>query len=544
MTNQFGKVSAIVALTGSMAMAAELNVSVTSGGSDIVVPCGGTVDYEVNGVLSDDQNLGLAGFLFDLAFSGGPLQPVVPSSRTMDNFASPGGVTGPDGFGGSVVDGRLVGVGGSQNTVKAPPPMTPVETGVGHTVEVLATGSLTVPVEPGTYTLALTNLVATVIVSGGDTWLVEPGGVGKINNLTVQVLPADPPATASNSGPACDGDDVTLLGGPEGMADYSWTGPQGFASAEQNPIVSPAVAGEYTLTVTDGNNCIGTATASVSVVPGPCDPPADCNSNNVHDACDIFSGTSRDCNGNSVPDGCDIDDGVPDGDGDGIMDECDNCPEIPNQDQSDSDGNGIGDACEGCLGATIASAVPLSGTVDARQPNDLESALPRWGIGSPGGAGTATEPIVITLSPPVSGAESCFNLCETAADSLAGPNSIATVTDLGNGDYEFILHHAITAGAVTTIQYKGDASFVVYTSHPANVNADSQSAPSDILKVIDYINGVSTSPWGLYSEDVDHSGMLGPPDILRVIDLLNGAGVFNGWLNKPLPGNPNCPSAS
>ncbi|MCH8150287.1 MAG: DNRLRE domain-containing protein [Planctomycetes bacterium] len=40
-----------------------------------------------------------------------------------------------------------------------------------------------------------------------------------------------------------------------------------------------------------------------------------------------------------------------DSDGDGIGDDCDNCPDLPNPGQSDADGNGIGDACDGscCL---------------------------------------------------------------------------------------------------------------------------------------------------------------------------------------------------
>jgi acetyltransferase-like isoleucine patch superfamily enzyme len=37
---------------------------------------------------------------------------------------------------------------------------------------------------------------------------------------------------------------------------------------------------------------------------------------------------------------------IPDADGDGIPDDLDNCPTIPNPDQADSDGNGIGDACD------------------------------------------------------------------------------------------------------------------------------------------------------------------------------------------------------
>ena len=58
----------------------------------------------------------------------------------------------------------------------------------------------------------------------------------------------------------------------------------------------------------------------------------DCNGNGIPDDQDIASGTSEDCDGNLVPDECD-----PDGDGDGIIDACDNCPQTSNPGQANTD---------------------------------------------------------------------------------------------------------------------------------------------------------------------------------------------------------------
>ena len=61
--------------------------------------------------------------------------------------------------------------------------------------------------------------------------------------------------------------------------------------------------------------------------------------------------TSGDADGDGVGDDCDDCPTVPnasqtDTDGDGIGDACDDCPDIANAVQVDSDGNGIGDACD------------------------------------------------------------------------------------------------------------------------------------------------------------------------------------------------------
>ncbi|MFH0980926.1 MAG: hypothetical protein V2A79_05245, partial [Planctomycetota bacterium] len=272
------------------------------------------MNYEITGLLSDTQNEGLAGFLFELAFTGGPLVPAdTPTGAPMVNFASPAGITGPAGFGGAAVGSRLVLVGGAQNTIKntadiAPFPIGSVITGLAQTETVLVTGSLTAPVQSGTYTLSVSNLKAIVIQQGQDgsgvVWATEPAGVGTITNLTVIVPSASPAATASNDGPVCAAQPLTLLGGPDGMAGYRWTGPGGFTSTAQNPVLSPAVRGTYTLTVTDANDCLSTARTTVDLWPGPCATIVDCNSNGFDDACDMAAGTSQDANTNGIPDEC------------------------------------------------------------------------------------------------------------------------------------------------------------------------------------------------------------------------------------------------
>jgi gliding motility-associated-like protein len=85
-------------------------------------------------------------------------------------------------------------------------------------------------------------------------------------NVTVNPLPA---VTASNNGPLCAGSALNVTGGAAGMTTYSWTGPNGFTSSLQSPLVSAsatvAMAGVYTLTVTNPSGCTNTATTTVVI---------------------------------------------------------------------------------------------------------------------------------------------------------------------------------------------------------------------------------------------------------------------------------------
>jgi hypothetical protein len=73
--------------------------------------------------------------------------------------------------------------------------------------------------------------------------------------------------TAQNSGPVCSGQSVTLTA--TGGGNYTWSGPSGFTGNTATVTRNPAVAGVYTVTVTDANGCVATATTSVTVNPLP-----------------------------------------------------------------------------------------------------------------------------------------------------------------------------------------------------------------------------------------------------------------------------------
>jgi hypothetical protein len=83
---------------------------------------------------------------------------------------------------------------------------------------------------------------------------------------------AIPNPNPSNNGPVCEGDTLFLSAQTIPGASYSWSGPNGFSSNQQNPFVAnatSAASGTYTLTVTAGG-CSGqsfTTQATVSAIP-------------------------------------------------------------------------------------------------------------------------------------------------------------------------------------------------------------------------------------------------------------------------------------
>ena len=122
---------------------------------------------------------------------------------------------------------------------------------------------------PAGFNSTVANPVASPLVTTTYT-LVETNiasGCTKSNSVVITVIGSSV-ATAGNNGPVCISNQLQLIG-PSGMAIYSWTGPNGFTSTIQSPVVSAnaslAMAGSYIVTVTNSNGCSGTATTLVSV---------------------------------------------------------------------------------------------------------------------------------------------------------------------------------------------------------------------------------------------------------------------------------------
>lgn len=93
------------------------------------------------------------------------------------------------------------------------------------------------------------------------------GGQWNDVNGTVTRLAYLQLSPATSNSPLCEGGTLTLFGATLSGATYAWSGPDGFTSAQQNPVIPNAglaANGTYTLTYTKGG-CTATATVNVTV---------------------------------------------------------------------------------------------------------------------------------------------------------------------------------------------------------------------------------------------------------------------------------------
>ncbi|MCP9764190.1 hypothetical protein EGI31_14655, partial [Lacihabitans soyangensis] len=112
-----------------------------------------------------------------------------------------------------------------------------------------------------------TTQVITALPAGTYSIVITDANNCKVNIANIIVgEPAKLAPVATSNSPVCFGDQINLF--TSGGTTYSWSGPNGFTSALQNPIISNADLvnqGTYSVTVTSSKGCTGTATVSVQV---------------------------------------------------------------------------------------------------------------------------------------------------------------------------------------------------------------------------------------------------------------------------------------
>ena len=88
-----------------------------------------------------------------------------------------------------------------------------------------------------------------------------------------------------------------------------------------------------------GDPCTDFHPSVIEIIQETSDCGPDCNENGLEDGCETAQGTSPDCDNDGIPDECETD-----SDGDGVIDDCDQCPGY--DDNLDEDGDGVPDDCE------------------------------------------------------------------------------------------------------------------------------------------------------------------------------------------------------
>jgi len=139
----------------------------------------------------------------------------------------------------------------------------------------------------GSGTFSNVNLPAasvTGLAVGVNTyaWTVYSDGChSSTDQITInQSAPLVAPAITTNS-PVCNGATLNFSTPTVPGATYAWTGPNGFVSTAQNPVIAAASAansGSYALVVTVGTCVSAAATTTVNVTPGPAGPTVASNS--------------------------------------------------------------------------------------------------------------------------------------------------------------------------------------------------------------------------------------------------------------------------
>jgi hypothetical protein len=117
----------------------------------------------------------------------------------------------------------------------------------------------------------ITNFSATNAGNYSVTATVSGCGTSNAGTTTVAYNPGPSSPAVTSNGPLCAGSTLNLQASTVAGATYNWTGPNGFTSTLQNPVITnsgTANSGDYTVTATIAN-CGTSPAGTVKVVVNP-----------------------------------------------------------------------------------------------------------------------------------------------------------------------------------------------------------------------------------------------------------------------------------
>lgn len=144
---------------------------------------------------------------------------------------------------------------------------------IGTDINLSATGG-TAFVWAGPNSFVGANPTETITAAGmanaGTYTVVATDANGCVNFTTANVVVNAQPIVAATGTAVCENANAQLSA--NGGVTYAWSGPGGFVSGLQNPVIfnaGPGSAGQYTVLVTDANTCTNTAVATIVINPAP-----------------------------------------------------------------------------------------------------------------------------------------------------------------------------------------------------------------------------------------------------------------------------------
>ena len=140
----------------------------------------------------------------------------------------------------------------------------------GFTSTLTANGANSYTWSPGPNTISVNS--ATVSPPATSSFTVIGSSMGCTNAAVANVTVNPTPTITAAGSSVCVGQTASLTANSFANSTYSWSGPQSFASNQQNPTIANAQAnmtGIYTVVVTSSAGCVQSATVNMLITPLP-----------------------------------------------------------------------------------------------------------------------------------------------------------------------------------------------------------------------------------------------------------------------------------